>query len=326
MLKNRAIAVLGVVIAATSTLAAPSHAVQVHSKYRSCSYPPSNAPASPYKPNAKSWNAKGLANAVKGVDISMWQHPNNKPINFKKMKSQYGVSFVFIKASDGGNRDGGKSAHWFKVDSKAARAAGLIVGAYHYSVPGQTGPGMMIVPASMKAQSNYKSLLATAQQNRQRDAILQARQAYENAQRTPRGDLPLTLDFEERPCGWSWNKVSAWTRDFLLEAERLSGRKPIIYANGYFVNKLVAHPVKDLSNPTRNFDFSVYPLWAASWSRKVATSPTTLPIWGSNWAFWQFTSDGALKDHEVTPTVPSSRTDLDVFNGTLAQLKAFARR
>lgn len=317
---------LGIVFAVTSTLTVPSHSVQVHTKYRSCSYPPSNEPTQPYKPNAKSWKAKGLANSVKGVDVSMWQHPNVQPINFKKLKSQYGVSFVIIKASDGGNRDGGKSAHWFAIDSKAARAAGLIVGAYHYSVPGQSGSGMMVVPDSMKSRSNYASLLATAQANRKRDAQLQARQAYANAQRTPFGDLPLTLDFEERPCGWSWYKVSAWTRDFVLEAERISGRRPIIYANGYFVNKLAAHPVKDLSNPSRNFDFSVYPLWVASWSRTVATAPAEKPIWGSAWTFWQFTSDGDLKDHKTKPTVPSARTDLDVFNGTVAQLKAFTRR
>jgi GH25 family lysozyme M1 (1,4-beta-N-acetylmuramidase) len=256
----------------------------------------------------------------------MWQHPNNKPINFVKLKSKYGVSFVFIKASDGGNRDSGKSANWFKVDGTAARAAGLIVGPYHYSVPGQTGSGMMIVLSSMKSKSNYNSLVATALSNRKRDAILQARQAYKNAQNNPRGDLPMTLDFEERPCGWSWTNVSAWTRDFLVEAKRLSGRTPIIYANGYFINKLVSHPVKDVTNPTRNFDFSVYPLWKASWSRSIATAPSTAPIWGSKWAFWQFTSDGALKDHKTKPTVPSFRTDLDVFNGTLTELRAFANR
>ena len=326
MLKNRAFTVLCALVVAFPALTSPAHAVPVHSKYKSCSYPPSPGPSKPYKPNMKSWKSKGLGSSVKGVDISMWQHPGDKPINFKKLKSKYGVSFVFIKASDGGNRDSSKSAKWFRTDGRAAREAGLVVGPYHYAVPGQLGSGMMIVPASKKSQSNYDALVATARANRHKDAVVQARQAYKNSQKNPRGDLPQTLDFEERPCGWSWTNVSAWTRDFLIESERLSGRKPIIYANGYFVNKLASNPVRDLANPSVNFDFSVYPLWKASWSRTVATVPATSPIWGDQWTFWQFTSDGALKDHKSTPTVPSFRTDLDVFNGTVAQLKELASR
>lgn len=326
MLNNRVFAFLGVVVVSVSLLATPANANTVQTKYKSCSYPAPTGPTSPYKPNTKSWAAKGLSASVKGVDVSMWQHPDGKPINFAKLKSKYGASFVFIKGSDGGNRDSGRSARLFKADRKAARAAGLIVGAYHYAVPGQTGSGTMIVPASKKSQANYTSLVAAALANRKHDAVLQARQAYKNALYTPLGDLPLTLDYEERPCGWSWTYVSAWTRDFLLEYERLSGRKPLIYANGYFIKKLAANPVKDVANPSINFDFSVYPLWIASWSRKVSTSPAIVPIWDSNWMFWQFTSDGALKDHKKTPTVPTSRTDLDVFNGTLAQLRAFANR
>ncbi len=252
----------------------------------------------------------------------MWQHPQDKPINFSKLKNTYGISFVIIKASDGGNRDSGKSVSWFARDSRVARSQGLIVGAYHYAVPGQTGPGMMIVPKSYKNRSNYQALLATARVNRLNDAKIQARQAYANAQKTPLGDLPLTLDFEERPCGWSWTNVSAWTRDFLEEAKRVSGRTPMIYANGYFVNKLSAFPVKDLSNPAKNYDFSQYPLWLANWSRKKAQSPMTVPTWGSAWTFWQFTSDGALKDSRSNPAVPTAHTDLDVFNGSLTQLRA----
>lgn len=326
MLNNRIFAWIGAVTVVTSLLATPAEAISVQTKYKSCSYPPSTGPSQPYKPNTKSWKAKGLTASVKGVDVSMWQHPSGKPINFAKLKAKYGASFVFIKASDGASRDSGRSAQLFKADRKAARAAGLIVGAYHYAVPGQTGSGTMIVPASKKNQSNYAALEASALANRHRDALLQARQAYKNALHTPKGDLPLTLDFEERPCGWSWTNVSAWTRDYLLEYERLSGRKPLIYANGYFIKKLAASPVKDATNPSVNFDFSVYPLWIASWSRKVSTSPADVPIWNTNWLFWQFTSDGALKDHATNPTVPTSRTDLDVFNGTVEQLRTFANQ
>ena len=236
--------------------------------------------------NSKSWKKQGFdATHVKGVDVSMWQHTNGKAIDFAKLKSKYGVKFVFIKASDGGNRDSGTSKKWFAIDSAAARKQGLIVGGYHYAVPG--------------VMSSKRKL----------DAQIQARQAVRQAQGVPNGDLPLTLDFEELPCGWSVKKLGYWAKDYVLEVERLSGRKPIIYANGLFLKRLSAANVSKI-------DFSQYPLWTAQWGPSLGISPSVAPIWGTNWSFWQFTSDGAIKG------IPSARTDLNVFNGTLAQLKA----
>ena len=41
----------------------------------------------------------GPGDRLHGADVSRWQHPNGKPINFKKMHDA-GLSFVMIKASD----------------------------------------------------------------------------------------------------------------------------------------------------------------------------------------------------------------------------------
>lgn len=299
---------------------AQSSAVQAKSalapaSYKSCSYPPNPNP-SVVKRNAISWKAQGFTNPVAGIDISMWQHPSDKPINFVGLKSKYAISFVFIKGSDGGNRDSGKSKYWFKIDSAAAKSAGLIIGPYHYAVPGQMAAGEMIVP---KANRTNTSRVKQATAHRLADAKLQAKVALSQSLGNPKGDLPLTLDFEERPCGWSWKQTGEWTRDFLLEFERLSGRRPMIYANGYFVNNLNAvHVTKGPAAPTEFFDFSRYTLWVASWGPKLGTKPRAVPIWGTSWKFWQFTSDGKLTG------VPSSRTDLDVWFGTLNQLKKLA--
>ena len=257
-------------------------------KYKSCSYPPSKG-GGPRKVNAKSWKKQGFATHLKGVDVSMWQHPDGKPIDFAKLKTKYGVKFVFIKASDGGNRDKGTAKKWFKIDSAAARAQGLIVGGYHYAVPG------------------------VMHKKRAMDAKIQARQAVRQAQGVPSGDLPLTLDFEELPCGWSVKKLGYWAKDYVLEVERLTGRKPIIYANGVFVKRLHKAQVAKI-------DFSEYPFWTAQWGPSLGTSPNPVPIWGNNWQFWQFTSDGSLKG------VPTERTDLNVFNGTLTELQALTRK
>lgn len=262
----------------------PVQASSLITKYKSCSYPPSKG-GKP-KINAKSWKKQGFGSThIKGVDVSMWQHTDGKAINFKKLKEKYGVKFVFIKSSDGGNRDEGRSKKWFAIDSAAARKEGLVVGGYHYAVPG------------------------VMHKKRKMDAKIQARQAVRQAQGVPNGDLPITLDFEELPCGWSVKKLGYWAKDYVLEVERLIGRKPIIYANGIFLKRLNQANVAKI-------DFAQYPLWTAQWGPSLGTTPNEVPIWGSNWSFWQFTSNGSLKG------VPSTNTDLNVFNGTLKELKA----
>ncbi len=49
--------------------------------------------------SAKDLNLNGPGGRIHGADISRWQHPNGKPINFIKMHDA-GVAFVMVKASD----------------------------------------------------------------------------------------------------------------------------------------------------------------------------------------------------------------------------------
>jgi GH25 family lysozyme M1 (1,4-beta-N-acetylmuramidase) len=260
-------------------------AVQTDYKYRSCSYP--NGKPGEYQPNAKSWKAQGFTNVVKGIDVSVWQHPNNKPIDFAALKSKYDVSFVIIKASDGGIRGNDNALTWFPVDSAVARAEGLVVGAYHYAKPGILDRDTIL------------------------DAKLQAQRAVKQAEGAKVGDLPLTLDLEELPCGWTIQRLAKWTRAFLAESETLTGRTPMIYANGKFVGRLLDADATDLSR---------YPLWLAKWGPKNGTDPKETRIWNNNWKFWQFTADGDLS------SVPSSATDLNIFNGTIDQFQEFVNR
>ena len=254
-------------------------------KYRSCSYP--TGKPGEYKPNAKSWKAQGFTEVIKGIDISVWQHPNEKPIDFAALKSEYDVSFVVIKASDGGTRGNDNAKKWFPIDSAAARAEGLVVGAYHYALPG------------------------ILDRNTITDAKLQAKRAVTQADGAKVGDLPLTLDLEELPCGWTIQRLAKWTNAFLVEAEQLTGRTPLIYANGKFIGRLQDAGGSDLSR---------YPLWLAKWGPKLGTDPKEMRIWNNNWAIWQFTADGSLS------AVPSSATDLNVFNGTQEQFQEFINR
>ena len=268
---------------AGATVSAASEPVAY--KYRSCSYP--KGKPGEYKPNAASWKAQGFGEVVRGIDISVWQHPDNQPIDFAALKSEYEVSFVVIKASDGGTRGNDNAKKWFPIDSAAARAEGLVVGAYHYAQPG-----------------NMDSNTIT-------DAKIQAKRAVEQAEGAKVGDLPLTLDMEEMPCGWTIQRLAKWTSAFLIEAEALTGRTPILYTNSVFIGRLEDAGATDLSR---------YPLWLAKWGPKLGTDPKENRIWNNDWLIWQFTADGKIS------AVPSSTTDLNVFKGTEEEFLEFVNR
>lgn len=65
--------------------------------------------------------------SILGVDISGWQHPNNAPIDWEKV-AEAGYDFMIVKATQGTNFENA----WLHRDLSDARAAGLLLGAYHY--------------------------------------------------------------------------------------------------------------------------------------------------------------------------------------------------
>jgi GH25 family lysozyme M1 (1,4-beta-N-acetylmuramidase) len=72
----------------------------------------------------------GPGDRLHGADVSRWQHPNDKPINFKKMHSA-GLSFVMIKASDTRYDADRLALKYVKMDRNAAQDAGIYTGFYH---------------------------------------------------------------------------------------------------------------------------------------------------------------------------------------------------
>jgi lysozyme len=111
------------------------------------------------------------------------------------------------------------------------------------------------------------------------------------------GDLPPVLDVEtlgDVSSGELWSGVAAW----LQAVQAATGRQPILY---------LAPEFWDDNSP--DLALTSYPLWLADYA-----SQPTLPNGWTTWHFWQ---------HSETGTVPgvSTSVDLDLFNGTLAQLQ-----
>ena len=83
---------------------------------------------------------------IKGVDISSWQHANGAPIDWWELYDA-GYHFVIVKATQGTMYVN----PWVTRDLDDARAAGLLVGAYHYWEAG--------LPADVQAKTFYNNLI-----------------------------------------------------------------------------------------------------------------------------------------------------------------------
>jgi len=174
-----------------------------------------------------------------------------------------GVVFAFAKATEGVNF----VDKTFAANFKAMKAAGIIRGAYHFGHPN-------------------------------RDAVAQARH-FHKVVKPQKGDLHLMLDLEAND-GKKPAEVLAWTKAFLSEIKRLSGRSSILYTSPSFWQEKVG-------DPKQNFD-------AALFIAHYGVKEPRVPRAWTTWTFWQYTPKGK------TPGIKGN-CDLDFFNGHLDQLK-----
>ena len=113
------------------------------------------------------------------------------------------------------------------------------------------------------------------------------------------GDLPPVMDIETTG-GQSDATIQSHMQTWLDVIAKAVGRKPIIYTN---------------LNTSSHFGgkFGAYPMWVASWG---ASCPT-MPSGWKQWDFWQYADNGIVNGI-------SGNVDHDEFNGSLADLKAWA--
>ncbi|WP_394846179.1 lysozyme [Pendulispora brunnea] len=117
--------------------------------------------------------------------------------------------------------------------------------------------------------------------------------------------LPPAVDLEYNPysggsCyGLSTSAMVTWIRDFSNRVKARTGRNPTFYTSRAWWNLCTGS----------NASFGANPLWIANWSSTVGT----LPAGWSKHTIWQWDDSG---------TFPG---DQNRYNGTLDQLKAFAK-
>ncbi|MCS6901751.1 MAG: GH25 family lysozyme, partial [Myxococcales bacterium] len=224
------------------------------------------------------------AERVHGIDVSYYQ-PN---IDWNAVKNA-GQEFAIIRVSDGlGTIDTKFESHW-----AGAKAAGLIRSAYQFFRPSQD---------------------PTAQANLLLSKI---------GNKIEPGDLPPVIDMEVTG-GLSPAQVTAAMKEWISVVEGKLGRKPIIYTGYYFWNNSMGNPQ----------GYADYPLWIAAYpycydSILNGSYCPNIPDQWSKWTFWQYSDGkntpdkGCSKEPPIMPGIGQS-CDRNFFNGSLADLKAFA--
>ncbi len=247
----------------------------------------------------------GPGERIHGADISRWQHPNDKPIDFVKMY-QAGIRFVMIKASDAREDADLLTIKYLAMDHAAAQAAGIYTGFYHYAtLPDVTTSAAIIRSAQRQAQKVLGRVAAIGGYGER--------------------DLSYALDLENNCVRVAPNKscakyasrasVTLWATTFLKAVKEGTGRTPFIYSYPNFLESAM----------NRSAELAQYPLWLAHYGIDPA-DPLGQPglknggcfvhSWTSancsaQWTMWQYTSCGIADKYGV----PGTRLDLNVFRG-----------
>jgi len=256
----------------------------------------------------------GPGGRIHGTDVSRWQHPDDKPIDFVKMYNA-GIRFVMIKASDTRDDADQLALKYLLMDRNAAQAAGIYTGYYHYTIlPNTSDPDAVIRDAEAQAQKAIWRLSSIG--------------GYSEK------DLPYALDLENNCISASNGKctkyaqrslVTLWAETWLEKMFEKTGRKPIFYSYPTFMEQAMVRSEK----------LREYPLWKAQYGIDPA-DPTAEPgrkIFGcfvhswstsdcsSLWQIWQYSSCGYGDKYGVG----SSRIDLNVFRGDTSSFLQLTR-
>lgn len=216
--------------------------------------------------------ARSSSNA-QGIDISH----HNGPVDWSKVAAD-GISFALLKASEGQNyRDPTFAGHL-----KAARTAGLLVGAYHF-VTARTEAAARVEAANFAG-------------------------AITAAGGVELLDLPPVMDYENNPSGLSKAQINAVAEAFLTAIEQLTGVRPMIYTGSSFAGNFGAN-------------LGVYKLWIARYSDTPPANVPAWGRW-TVWQYSDGKDGGVRGNGSRKVAGVSGEVDLNEYAGTLDQLRA----
>jgi GH25 family lysozyme M1 (1,4-beta-N-acetylmuramidase) len=265
-----------------------------------------------------------------GVDISAWQKTFNPPDAIKEE-----IDFVVLKASQGITRDG-------KFESFYSTASEFpIQGAYHYYTTTSMKTSKLLPESGFRKRELKDSPKVTIINNGTSITVPKVRiQSISNTgvgwqeqadffiKTVKDKDFQfLALDIEEGPNPSKW---IGFSRNIFKKADVLNmvewikyvkeqtGKPVLLYTRALILrDKLIPNGGEELKN------MDMWIAWYADGIDRENDSPYkkyTIPD-VSNWRLWQYSADKNNKGSEFG--VETSGIDLDVFNGTIDEMKAW---
>jgi len=233
---------------------------------------------------------------VYGIDVSRWQ-PN---VDWALLKSK-GVEFVIIKATQGN----------YAVDSMlkthvaGAKKAGMIIGLYHWADP--------LVDATSQAKYFLNAIAGLSYHM----VAVDVEQFWADWQEWSSGNIkkyiqPDVISTNARTILKYWQNNLSVPRVVYTRASFIHGfARPMLTWVGGLPLWLAHYPY----NTKR-----VRTTWEVFKSDYKPDIPgPSLPTGCTKWTFWQFTGDKFYLPGVDTPL------DVNYFNGSLAELKVFAK-
>ncbi|OAB45163.1 glycoside hydrolase family 25 protein [Paenibacillus antarcticus] len=209
---------------------------------------------------------------VQGIDVSHHQGV----INWAKVAAD-GIDFAFIKATQI------SIDRMFLKNVSAAKAAGILVGSYHY-----LDKSVTTVTLAKSAANDYYA-------------------AIKEAGGVKVFDLPPVLDYEIIN-GISTAQVNLIAQTFLAEIKRLTGITPLLYTGNSFAEQF-------------GLEIGGYPLWIARYGTAVPWDVKAWKEW-TIWQYSDGSTGGTRSSGSRSVAGISGPVDLNEYNGTLAELKA----
>jgi lysozyme len=235
--------------------------------------------------NAAYDDGKPRQDSFFGIDISHYTSPD---IAFEKLRQQ-GISFVYVKATQGNGLKDGKFAEFYQRLKMLASGQQVLRGAYHF----------------LSSQSDGKSQADTFCDFVGQNGGFSA------------GDLPPVMDLEwdvdttdgpDRWQGQDQDEIIGTAQAFLSKVQERTGMVPMIYTTVSWWN--------EREIPLSSFEkFKNYRLWIADYSKssRAVEDPHCFPDGEFN--LWQFSSSARLALGYV------GELDANIFRGTRESFK-----
>ncbi len=240
------------------------------------------------------------AQRVPGIDVSAWQGDISQP-NWNRVYNEGGKRFAFIRVThwDPVDADRGDPDWHYVNNFTRAKAAGLLVGPYHYAIWSRTP----------QVEADY---------------FLQYALPYIRA-----GYLPPVLDLENKDNDPGFivgaTSVCDWGRQWIARVKEVTGVDALVYVSSAYTSSFggcfssplpklwVANYCRDASD---EISCTAYPCNNILTTAQPPYHSGQIPPWPYNgWTFWQYCSNGSV------PGI-GGNCDLNVFNGTMEQLQA----